>query len=132
MANVNPPPMLKIPKAWESDPEIFNYLKNKDYILFQLWKRVGGGTDLIENLFRVNTFETTPTMARTAALSDEVEQLRKIISTKLNATALQQALTKIDAIEIKLSSLSSLKAEIASLNQKIDDIERIAYVRRGS
>jgi hypothetical protein len=39
MANerVNPPPQLRMPKAWSLDPSIRPYQSNVENILFQLW-----------------------------------------------------------------------------------------------
>lgn len=45
MANVAPPPQLKIPEAFLKDPEVKNYFQQKDFTLYQLWLRTGGGAD---------------------------------------------------------------------------------------
>ena len=47
MAEVNPPPHVKLPKKLAEDPELRAYFQNRDFIQFQLWQRGGGGTDLI-------------------------------------------------------------------------------------
>lgn len=45
--NVNPPPGLKIPKAFLEDKEIRSYFERQNTILFQLWARTGGSTDIV-------------------------------------------------------------------------------------
>lgn len=51
MANpVNPPPFLKIPRAFLSDREIRAFVEQQNQILFQLWRKLGGNEDLISDL----------------------------------------------------------------------------------
>lgn len=47
MAEVNPPPHIKLPRKLAEDPELRAYFQNRDFIQFQLWQRTGGGTDVI-------------------------------------------------------------------------------------
>lgn len=49
MTNVAPPPQLKIPKDFLADPEKRNYFQQKDFLLYQLWLRTGGGSDTVAN-----------------------------------------------------------------------------------
>jgi len=49
MAEVNPPPHVKLPKKLAEDPELRAYFQNRDFIQFQLWQKQGGGSDLIED-----------------------------------------------------------------------------------
>ena len=44
---VNPPPALRIPKKFLVDPESKPFFEQMRTILFQLWKRTGGGVDLV-------------------------------------------------------------------------------------
>jgi len=44
---VNPPPQVKIPAKFFNDPELRSFFERLDTILFQLWNRTGGSTDLI-------------------------------------------------------------------------------------
>lgn len=45
---VNPPPQLKLPPLFANDPAVRAYYRSFDRFMLQLWKRSGGGTDLIE------------------------------------------------------------------------------------
>ena len=56
MANVNPPPHLKLPKQFFDDKGAREYFQSLEFIVFQLWKRSGGGTDAIET---ANQFVTS-------------------------------------------------------------------------
>lgn len=44
---VNPPPQLRIPDKFTSDAEQFSFFRQINTILFQLWTRTGGSSDLI-------------------------------------------------------------------------------------
>lgn len=47
---VNPPPTLRIPKAFLNDPEIKAFIKQQNAIIFQLYRRSGGTTDVLFNI----------------------------------------------------------------------------------
>lgn len=53
--SVNPPPQLQPPKVMRSDPEWLAYERQRDIILFQLWKRSGGNTDLVSDSTNFST-----------------------------------------------------------------------------
>ena len=42
---VNPPPTLRIPRSFISDPEVRAFIEQQNTIIFQLWNRTGGDTD---------------------------------------------------------------------------------------
>ena len=44
--NVNPPPLLKIPRKFLEDREIRAFFEQQNIIIFQLWNRSGGATDV--------------------------------------------------------------------------------------
>lgn len=46
---VNPPTQLELPQKIAQDPELKKAFDDRDFILFQLWKRVGGGEDLVDD-----------------------------------------------------------------------------------
>ena len=51
MANkVNPPPQLKIPRAFLEDGETREYHRQLQIILFQLYRKTGGNTDPISQI----------------------------------------------------------------------------------
>lgn len=47
MARVNPPPMLRVPKAFLADREVRAFIEQQNVIIFQLWSRTGGNTDIV-------------------------------------------------------------------------------------
>ncbi|RKW71274.1 hypothetical protein, partial [Bacillus sp. L75] len=50
MANrINPPPQLQVPPALLKDKPTRDYLRQVETILFQLWQRTGGDTDIIDD-----------------------------------------------------------------------------------
>lgn len=48
--NVNPPPQLRMPAAFQSDPIVREYFRQQNTILFQLWNRTGGESDISDQL----------------------------------------------------------------------------------
>ncbi len=51
MANqVNPPPQLKIPANILKDPQWLAYERQRDVILFQLWRKLGGNSDPVSEI----------------------------------------------------------------------------------
>ena len=49
MSRVNPPPQRKIPAKIFDDPELRGYFQDLEFNFFQLWKRTGGGDDLVQD-----------------------------------------------------------------------------------
>ena len=47
---VNPPPTLRVPKAFIVDPEIRAFIEQQNTIIFQLWNRSGGNVDIIDEV----------------------------------------------------------------------------------
>ena len=45
---VNPPPQLQIPTQFRGDREAVAFFDQQRTILFQLWQRTGGSTDIID------------------------------------------------------------------------------------
>lgn len=48
--NVNPPPFLKLPKAFLADREVRSFIEQQNQIIFQLWRKLGGNNDPISEL----------------------------------------------------------------------------------
>lgn len=44
---VNPPPLLRIPRKFLEDPEIRAFIDQQNTIIFQLWNRTGGNVDFV-------------------------------------------------------------------------------------
>jgi len=48
--NVNPPPMVKMPRKISGDKELEPYFRHLERFFLQMWKRSGGGQDSISEL----------------------------------------------------------------------------------
>ena len=48
--NVNPPPGLRIPKAFLDDAETREYISQLNTIVFQLYRRTGGVNDAVSDI----------------------------------------------------------------------------------
>jgi len=71
MANqVNPPPQLKIPKAFLEDREVRAFVEQQNIILFQLYRKLGGVNDPIAELENFST----------SGFSSEVQFLQQQLS----------------------------------------------------
>ncbi len=46
---VNPPKQLQLPPEVANDIQLKKSFDDRDYILFQMWKRLGGGDDLVSD-----------------------------------------------------------------------------------
>lgn len=74
MTDVNPPPRLRIPPQLAQDRETRAYIEQLNTILFQLWTRTGGSTDVIDtDNSRVNGLENMTNVV----FNSQVQQLIK-------------------------------------------------------
>lgn len=46
---VNPPKQLVLPPEVQQNPQLKKAFDDRDYILFQMWKRMGGGDDWLDS-----------------------------------------------------------------------------------
>ena len=72
MAKINPPPQLAIPQVILKDPQWAAYEKQRDVILFQLWTRVGGPVDFVEDS-QQNITSSSSRVSRNAARINSLE-----------------------------------------------------------
>lgn len=54
MAKVNPPPQLRIPRAFQNDIEVRSFFEQQQTILFQLWQKTGGSSDSVAASFELD------------------------------------------------------------------------------
>lgn len=69
---VNPPPQLKLPEALAKDKEAATYFRHLDRMLLQLWKRTGGGVDLLDDLIN----DVNP-ITELSTINDKIDDLSK-------------------------------------------------------
>lgn len=69
---VNPPPQLRIPDSFASKAEEFAFFRQINTILFQLWNRTGGSSDIIESTDQALT-STSSRVSRNAARINSLE-----------------------------------------------------------
>lgn len=104
MAQVNPPPQIKLPKKFLKDPEIRAYFRHLDRFFLQLWTRTGAGTDLI---------------------GDDAENVSSVLGliSRLNALT-SAAEKKLEDIEQLTVSLNNGFSRVEELNKRFDDLEQ--------
>ncbi len=69
---VNPPPQLRMPQQFLNDARTREYFRQTETILFQLWQRVGGATDVIEDS-QQNITSTSSRVSRNSARINSIE-----------------------------------------------------------
>ena len=61
MARVNPPRQLKLPDSINSNVDLKKAFDDLNFIVFQLWKRTGGGKDFIQDEMLQKLYPSTTT-----------------------------------------------------------------------
>lgn len=91
---VNPPPQLKMPARFFNDPEIRPYFEKQQTILFQLWNRTGGTTDLIRDLSQVTVINVSGDVTITS------DQLGSVVAVDTSAADVNVTLPAISSDDI--------------------------------
>ena len=87
MASVNPPPQLRVPRAFLKDPEVRSFIEQQNTIIFQLYQRTGGAVDEVENS-QQNITSSSSRVSRNAARINSIELKEfEIVTTTVNVTA---------------------------------------------
>ena len=68
MSRVNPPPHLRMPEEFFADKGKRSYFEQLQFIIFQMWKRTGGGEDAIAAV-------NQPFPSSQAAFNDLIDRL---------------------------------------------------------
>ena len=87
MATVNPPPQLRVPRAFLKDPEVRSFIEQQNTIIFQLYQRTGGVVDEVENS-QQNITSSSSRVSRNAARINSIELKEfEIVTTATSVTA---------------------------------------------
>jgi len=62
---VNPPPQLRIPKAFLADREVRSFIEQQNTIIFQLWVKLGGNDDPISEIGNEGSTSFSPIIQQT-------------------------------------------------------------------
>jgi hypothetical protein len=120
MANVNPPPQLRMPVEFSSNARVRSYLDNINTILFQLWQRTGGGDDAIENQEQTLT-STGSRVSRNAA---------KINSLELKEFEIVQTTTSLTTQEFQIIICKNTDPIDITLNPEAVENDEVHIKRR--
>ena len=84
---VNPPKQLQLPASVAANPELKKAFDDRDFILFQLWKRVGGGADWIDEALQgLYEFDDLEKIDVKQAIEDHVAVVDSDYTTTLSET----------------------------------------------
>lgn len=96
---VNPPKQLVLPNKISQDMELKKAFDDRDYILFQLWKRTGGGDDFVDSSTTTG-YEFDDLILNTA----KEQLLFDVVSTSVNYTTIgDQVIKCTDALTVTLN-----------------------------
>ena len=125
MANVNPTPM-KVPQAVRAlSPDLFNYLDELSFMIYQLRERTGGGGDTINEISNTESYETNTSTGELQQLIEGIESEQRKIETKIfTAVEVSQDYTaaNLDYVEttgnvtIRLDDVANSNDEIIIAN----------------
>ena len=82
--NVNPPPGLRIPKAFLGDAETREYISQLNTIIFQLYNRTGGVSDSVENSQQNITSSSSRTSRNSAKINSLELKEFEIVNTTVD------------------------------------------------
>jgi len=122
MANpVNPPPQLRIPRSFLGDPEVKSFVEQTNTILFQLWQRTGGTTDIIEDS-QQNITSSSSRVSRNAA---------RINSLELKEFEIVNTTTSVTAEEFQIIICKNVSSIDVTLSPQAVENDEVHIKRRG-
>jgi hypothetical protein len=90
MTQVNPPPILRIPEEFLENPAARRFFEQQRQIMFQLWKRTGGATDLIDDALLESDLGVTVQAFSTALEGTELS-FTNAVNDAINANSAKPA-----------------------------------------
>jgi len=131
MANrVNPPKQLGLPNSIKSNPDLKKAFDERDFIMFQIWKRLGGGDDAIENAEQ-NITSSSSRVSRNAARinSLELKEFEIIITTSSLTTFTNQIIICKNTVSINITlDPEAIEGDEVHIKRSSDIVEVIGQV----
>lgn len=116
---VNPPPALRLPQQFQRDPIVRDYFKQQNTILFQLWNRTGGSSDISDQLLALiqankiaieqNAEDIADNRADIDQNTEDIAELQNYSSNAFNTQMqfLQQQITGLPVFTIDTSGFTT-------------------------
>jgi len=139
---VNPPPQLRIPDSFLTDPDIRSFFEQQQKIIFQLWNRTGGSDDLIDESEQTLT-STSSRVSRNAArlhalekVDFDIEIITANITTERNQIIICQNTASINVTldpnaieedEVHIKRTDAVVNVIGSIDGKTQNIINVRY-----
>jgi hypothetical protein len=112
---VNPPPQLRIPKSLARDEQAFQYFREIQTILFQLWTRTGGPDDSVESTANENI--DTDALFGLVGRVDELESRDVFTVTTTHETSGNEIVICTDSATVSLNPAPN-DQEIVTINRQ--------------
>ncbi len=116
MAQVDPP-KIPWPQSWLKSQDTLPTVNFLNKFLHDLWKRTGGGTDLIEET-NIVTQEITINNSETFNVSQQIEEVTTLAQeTQAQMHELGASLQDLDEIKTMIALIDTLRAEALILKE---------------
>jgi len=121
MSSVNPPPALKVPRAFLQDGETREYIRQLNTIIFQLYQRTGGVNDAIEDSQQNITSSSSRTSRNSAKINSLELKEFEIINTTVGVTT----------EEFQIIICKNTSPIVVTLNTQAVENDEVHIKRRG-
>ena len=120
MNKVNPPTQLVLPRKIQEDKELKKAFDDRDYILFQMWKRVGGGEDYIDS----SQMQIEIIDDNIDVIEDDIEVIEEVIATLPTQEDIDDINARIDQL-IELLTAELQESNIIAKQNGIKSLEQL-------
>jgi hypothetical protein len=155
MSATNPPP-IRVPASFAKDREVFAYFSDLHTFLRLLWTRTGGGEDAIaattdtadalmsafSHAARIESLRqgldnaefgvllglsALPDKAKIEALKAEIGS-HGVLAFAPHAARYAELLEQVNQLRVEIAALYSERAKVAHLDNRINDLELLAWL----
>ena len=119
MVAVSSPPQIKVPQSLQKDREARKYFENLNFWLFKLWKRTGGGFDIVEDSEQALVGLTSRVARNAAKINDFIKESNVIVfaDTDITANAFETIIcTNATPISVTLE-INPIKGDIINIKR---------------
>ncbi len=116
MVQVNPPPLIRMPKKFAKDPELNSYFTHLERFWLQMWTKIGGGDDIISQ--NIGAEDSNNQIMYLSGLLQEIRYEIQDIDKNAAVIDLSGVLNRLDNIENNMQTIT-----LNDIYQRLNDIE---------